>query len=290
MDSSKVVLDLEDGNTVSSSKSSKGKKQLSAAKHWCFTFNNYDKKDIDILIITFNRIKANYLFGEEIGEEGTEHLQGYFCLENKLRLSALKKLFDVRIHFEVCRNIDASIEYCGKDGKVHSNMIKSKEIKIPDFRPWQLELLELLGKDPDDRSIIWIYDNGNSGKSFITRWLVMRYGAVFCSGKKADVYHNISKIVNSGGYFSIVVFDVPRTNIEYVNFEVIESIKNGLLFSGKYDSGTIMFDSPHIVVFANSPPIETYLTSDRWVIYRIEMGELVRIKEDNSDPFENLSL
>lgn len=57
------------------------------------------------------------------------------------------------------------------------------------WRVWQLRLIEELHKKPDPRKVIWYVDDvGNSGKTFLTKYLLtegncMRYE----NGKSADV-------------------------------------------------------------------------------------------------------
>jgi len=66
------------------------------------------------------------------------------------------------------------------------------------------------------------------------------------------------------------VFDIPRTNIDYLNYEAIESIKNGCFFSGKYECTQVIMNCPHVIIFANSPPLEHKLSIDRWHIINIK--------------------
>jgi len=46
-------------------------------KRWCFTFNNYNQEDYTNLIKTFTKMNIGYIIGEEVGANGTPHLQGY---------------------------------------------------------------------------------------------------------------------------------------------------------------------------------------------------------------------
>lgn len=59
------------------------------------------------------------IFGKEVGEEGTPHLQGYVSFENAKTLATLKKKFQKRAHWEVARGTPKQAsEYCEKDGDV----------------------------------------------------------------------------------------------------------------------------------------------------------------------------
>lgn len=79
----------------------------------CWTLNNYTDADIEAI----KDWPARYtIFGKEVGENGTPHLQGYTELSRLSRLSALKKLNE-RIHWEARMGTQKQArEYCMKDG------------------------------------------------------------------------------------------------------------------------------------------------------------------------------
>jgi hypothetical protein len=52
-------------------------------------------------------------------------------------------------------------------------------------------------------------------------------------------------------------------------YSVIEYMKNGLFFVGKYESTAIRTLPPFVVCFSNSLPDTTSMSSDRWMIYRV---------------------
>jgi len=61
-----------------------------------------------------------------------------------------------------------------------------------------------------------------------------------------------------------------------VNYSAIESIKDGLATSAKYESTQLVFNSPHVFIFSNDLPQVHKLTLDRWKIFTIVNNELVR--------------
>lgn len=87
---------------------------MARAKHWCFTINNYTDEDISKL----DSFECDYIiYGKEVGESGTPHLQGYVALLNKKRLPWLKKHFHPKCHLEVKRGtVSEALNYCKKDG------------------------------------------------------------------------------------------------------------------------------------------------------------------------------
>ncbi len=258
------------GNTV----------QSSAKLWWAFTFNNYDQESIDYLCIVFNQINCKYVFGEEIGENNkTPHLQGQIELCKRKRLSWLKKI-DPRIHWSETRHISASEDYCQKDGKVHTNM-KLKRWINPyidvTWKPWQSVILKLASTTPDSRSVHWFWEStGNVGKSFLTKYLIMRFNALVVSGKATDIFHQIAKREEEDIATSIAVLDIPRTQLGFLSYQAIESLKNGYINSGKYEGGQYLIDPCHVICFANEPPHLESMSMDRWKVFEIKGSELTR--------------
>jgi len=99
---------------------------MSIAKHWCFTLNNYSQQDEDNLQSAADFDRVSYLiYGKEVGESGTPHLQGFILLSSKSRLQWLNKHI-AAAHWTVARSIRHSIEYCKKEGS-------SREFGVPPY-------------------------------------------------------------------------------------------------------------------------------------------------------------
>lgn len=139
------------------------------------------------------------------------------------------------------------------------------------LRGWQSQLLTTVMAAPDTRTVMWYWETvGFAGKSFMAEYLdVMHDSLVIQSMKKADMLHLISKRLTG---LKTVVFDLSRTSEDgavAVVYEVAELLKNGYICSGKYDSASLRFAPPHVVVFANFAPDESKLSADRWHIKNI---------------------
>ncbi len=268
---------------MSSSRSNRrfgNNRQISPAKNWYFTYNNYKDEDIIkiIDIISSNNPGSKYIFQEETGEEGTRHLQGYIGFAKKIRPKGLFKEFI--IHWTKCRNVKLAIAYCHKadtrTGNVYSNIKYDKDIKViarEDFHMWQEEIVAILEEPPSDRTIHWYWEEvGNTGKTAISKWLAVTKGALVLSGKGTDMKYGIVKYKEKMGYFpEIIIFDIPRSCHNYVSWGAIEAIKNGMFFSAKYESEMCVFNSPHVVYFANVSPDMSLLSNDRWNIVKIKV-------------------
>jgi len=117
------------------------------------------------------------------------------------------------------------------------------------------------------REIKWIVDKqGNNGKTFLSKYMQLQGAVRFENGKSAD----LKKAYNGQ---ELVIFDLSRSQEDHINYEVMESIKNGTMFSGKYDSQSKLFDIPKVIVFANFYPNEEKLSADRWNIIDLDQCE-----------------
>lgn len=262
-----------EGNTKPPQKAIRPK-QCNPNKRWCFTWNNYTKENMETIIKRFSAISAHYIVGEEVGEKGTKHLQGY--VEFKGRIRPLSVIDFKEIHWEVAKgNQEQNIKYCSKEGSSVTNFEMEEEVKVLDevrFYPYQKWLVEKLREEPDDRTVYWIWDEtGRIGKSAFAKHVVVKMNAICVDGKANDIFNGIANFKDSTKRFpKIVIVDCPRHNIDYMNYGAIEKVKNGLVFNGKYESKQLIFNSPHVVVFANSPPDRTKFSDDRWVVKKIK--------------------
>lgn len=246
-------------------------------KKWSFTLNNWSKEE-QCAALKFFRANCNFsIMGEEIGEEGTKHLQGYFELKTKKRLTWLKNNFNNRLHLEKSKGTKQdNIDYCSKEGgNVYVNGRLRREPKILTYDKlydWQKEVVDICD-DPDsydkyERNIFWYWDEtGNVGKTALAKYLVKHYDAIAMNGKANDCKCAVKTMVDETGEGpDVVCFTIPRSNAGYVNYSVLEEIKDGLIFSGKYESKCLLFASPLIFVFANFYPETEKCSNDRWII------------------------
>lgn len=270
MDSSNssAIAPSEVGNTVPHSNRAK---QASCVKHWILTIKATDSSNSSITSwIKTHCEKA--IWQLERGESGYTHWQLTMTLKTKQRLTWLKNHFCKTAHSEIVNNHDAAFDYTQKDdSRIAGPYFWPEPIRaIPspldgkELKPWQAEVVRIAGEIPDDRTIHWYWEStGNTGKSSLCKHLVLRSGAVYALGKKNDIYHVIDENIK------ILLIDIPRVCQEFTPYEVIESVKNGMVFSGKYESKVKIFPPPHVFVFANFPPIESRLSEDRWHIVEI---------------------
>ena len=98
----------------------------------------------------------------------------------------------------------------------------------------------------------------------------------------------------------ICIFDNTRSMESYVNYGILEGIKNGYLVSTKYAGCTKSFAKPHVVVMANFKPDYNKLSLDRWGVRvlnnctdlqpihgTIDEYSIFGLEETNSNPNPN---
>lgn len=238
------------------------------AKYWCFTLNNYSDLEMETLETDFVKAGVKYCFEKEIGESGTPHLQGFIQSNTKIRPT--EKFKNKRIHWEKAKGSEEqNKKYTTKDGKeVHTNLrIVKDKLKTVEMYDWQSEVIKIIKKEPDDRTIHWIWDKkGNKGKTELAKHICLNYNAIYVNGKASDVKHAIVECKNKP---EIIIFGIPRSNEEYVSYAALEEIKDGIFFSGKYESGMVIYPIPHVIVLCNFAPDIKKLSEDRWNIINI---------------------
>lgn len=159
------------------------------------------------------------------------------------------------------------------------------------WKEFQKTVLNTIDEPPHPRHIHWIVDEvGNSGKTFMAKWLCINKGAALLGGKRSDCY-----ACYQGE--STVIFDVPRQlgedTMDHI-YGTIEKIKDGHFMSGKYVPVQRCWEIPHVFVFANWWPNMDALSKDRWDIWVItqEGEEVQRMNAEQSAsqrPIFNLS-
>jgi len=272
-----------EGNTIL-----QPKKRDSLAKRWCFTdfIDKYkseeERKSFLVPKLSSPQIIDRSIVGREICPETKKiHYQGYIEFNTKKRMKQVKDyLASSFIHVEICKgNRDDNVEYCGKDGDIVIDYTKNPkhiyseqelDLITPDkLYNWQKFIVEILHTKPDPRAIYWIYDKlGNKGKSSLTSYLNYHYD-VGClgSGKMADIACCVCGKDGLKKKNKTYIFDLPRSSEGKISYNAIESVKNGMMFAPKYESGHCMFPKPHVFVFANFIPDIDMLSKDRWHIY-----------------------
>jgi len=293
---------------------------MPGAKNWCFTLNNYTPSDVERLLALESEASVSYcVFGREIGDTGTPHLQGFVQFQGRKTRSSAIALCG-QAHFTVARQVANSIAYCKKDGDfsevgtapssssgqrsdldafkedvvqgnldlkalrdLHSDVFARfprfcieyvhdhqpvRDVEDHPFRGWQQELYDELLQPPDPRKIKFLVDVvGNSGKSWFAHYFHLknvRPSQVILPGKKADMVYALAPGIE------VLFIDAPRSKQgEYLQYDFLEEVKNGYVFSSKYESRMKTLPPCHVIVSMNEEPDLTKLSFDRYDIVRL---------------------
>lgn len=302
----------------------------SLSKHWCFTLNNPVDGDEQRLRDFAGGDLCRYMvYGREVGDRGTPHLQGFLSLHNRKRFTQLRGYLGERFHIERAVGTPRqAASYCKKDGdfveigdeppqrgartdfdefrawieenyttpgacpserdvavafpslflRYRRNLLDLSRMLCPQpiletgvLNEWQRELEVRLNEDPDDRTVNFYVDaDGGKGKSWFCRWMLAFHGdktQVLGVGKRDDLAHAIDVTK------SIFLFNVPRGGMEFLQYGILEHLKDRMIFSPKYTSSMKLICSKcHVVVFCNEAPDMEKMSQDRYAI--IELDEI----------------
>lgn len=270
----------EEGNTIPPLLQSK--KQISPAKRWCLTLNNYTEEQDSSIRSVLETHCSVAIIGHEIGEQGTPHLQGYCEFKKKVRPMGLVGL--KQIHWEKSKGSKASnVTYCSKEDKnawcIGCRVKKPlKLIKEEWLFDWQKDIIHEIKGDPDDRKIKWVWSHtGKVGKTQFSKYLSAKFGAICLQGKCADVKNGVVQyITDTGDRPPIVLWPIPRCGNVYSRglYEGMENVKDMYFYSGKYEGGQVNENTCHLIVFANEPPRQEALSEDRWDVIQLPEEEV----------------
>lgn len=259
------------------------KKRENPAIGWLFTYNNYPKnyfEEVMVPVFQEHEVKI-YVCQEEEGELcGTPHYQGWVKFNSKKRWSQFK--LNKEIKWIRQKGSDkANIIYCSKD-KSCVGTRWSFGVKVPkpirrvnynELYPWQAKVACWFDEPCDhySREINWFWEKkGNVGKSYLCKYFVDNTKCIVLSGKSTDIFNGLKSYIDEHGEGpDIVIIDCPRSLTDYISYSAIEKIKDGLLYSGKYEGGMLRFNTPHIICFSNEMPEIEKMSADRWNIIEV---------------------
>jgi len=90
---------------------------MAKVRTFSFTLNNWTEEDCTRL----QALEHKYLlYGKEVGDSGTPHLQGMITFKNQRSVKAVIKSM-TGCHIEAAKDSAALVEYCKKDGDVYEH-------------------------------------------------------------------------------------------------------------------------------------------------------------------------
>lgn len=197
----------------------------STARHWCFTLNNPEEDIHDRML---NMRDVEYAVWQlEIGEQGTEHFQGYVVFFEKKRGTTVKALFPRETHLEVARGTPTqNRRYCTK-----------AETRVGDFCEIGIFPKKGQGKRTDLDELHLELKNGLRQHEYVERFfplwvkypdLVVRYKAATIKPRDPEVPVKV-----------LLIIGAPRLGKSRYAFYLGSLIRGGCfrLWNGKWFDG-----------------------------------------------------
>lgn len=250
---------------------------------WFLTENNPTAETIEKLH-NFCLKRSTYFIcskEHEDEEEKTPHIHCYMSFDYGIDLNVLYKEFPrANIKASTIKNKKPARAYITKvieplfEWKTFKELLKEKtldlEYKDVEWKDWQLDIFKIINEYKGDRIINWYVDReGNTGKTYISKYLALTKNCIIADGKKNDIFNQVNTCIESKREPNIIILDIPRYNLDYVNYGVIEKLKDGCLYSGKYEGGICIFPRPIVLIFANELPDYKKMSLDRWNVVEI---------------------
>lgn len=256
------------------------KKQISPAKRWCFTLNNFLNEDLEMFSSIVPTFCSKCIIGREVGESGTPHLQGYLEFKTKKRPKSV--FLNDRIHWTKCKgSADDNLNYCSKDGDVVLSIGFPKPLDLigdskRPLKPYQVDIIDKINKDPDDRSVLWFYGPKNIGKTQLLKLLCAKYKTYILPCSKR---HALSQVYKSHMETDVYAMNLTADESKYQShelFSIIEAVKDGM-FSASFGTecnGMCLFNAKHILIMANARPdwSKTEIDKNRFKIYEVDVN------------------
>lgn len=272
---------------------------------WCFTLNNWKEEDWNNCHDLCLKRKCWYAISQEIAPTtGTPHLQGYIrMISAKSAIEAqdlikcmprisLRAAVETNHNGKVITREDSNqnnLNYISKGTNLFTNivpiknkislenMILDREYKNVVWKDWQKQILEIIDSPPVPRKIYWIFDKiGNIGKSYLAKYICIKQpNTIIGGGKTNDIFNQTlewRKLNPDEPQIPVVLMDVPRSDYAHINYAAIEQLKNGFMYSGKYEGGKVYGYIPHIFIFANSEVSDGQFSNDR-IVYLLNREE-----------------
>lgn len=244
---------------------------MSRSRNWCFTINNYTETDI----LACDEIECSYvIYGDEVGDTNTPHLQGYIEFKDAKSLKSIKDKLGGRAHLETRRGsaLQAS-DYCKKQGTYFergtisnqgkrtdleeiADLVKNGGVKaVKDARPdaiikygKNIERLAELYMEPRTTkpTVVWLW--GESGTNKTRTATDCDDYHIHTEGKWWNGYHQQKR----------VVLDDYSWDKSEVGFRYLLRLIDRYAIQVETKGGMIYFNSPEIYITCEFPPHDIF--------------------------------
>ena len=277
------------------------------AKHHIVTIFNYTPEEIKFLCskneeLCENTVLEDWIFEKELCPTTNKpHLQCAFKFYDKKRINQyygkqFEGKWSVRVMAKHAKWED-QLWYCSKDARdlQDDSLLFSRSYKVPvqlkilkeeQLYSWQKSFIEKTFEPVDDRTINILIDPKTcNGKTQIMKYCAKKYKYIFFEeAEKADIAFSLVSKKKKGidlNRKQTFIFDIAKGQTKKLDISILEKLKDGAIFSSKYECDELLYNSPHIWVFCNEKPNGDYSRENVWRLWTINNNrELVEYIEN----------
>jgi hypothetical protein len=171
-----------------------------------------------------------------------------------------------REYSEKWRFYEKTASYVAKIRQMHTLHDEWKQVKLCE---WQYRVFIRL-RNQSQRKVLWVHDEiGGYGKTWFAQFMNILYMYELLDGVQCS--RDIAFLLSEEIYGFCV--DTSRATEQTFDYNVLESLKNGYILTGKYAGAVKRFPWKPVAVFANYLPDINKLSADRWDIISLGEGE-----------------
>lgn len=275
---------------------------MSRSRAWCFTINNPKEQDVKACA----EVVCNYIVtGNEVGDSGTPHIQGYIEFKDAKSLTSVRKTLGGSAHLETRKGTpQQAADYCKKDGNFTergkmseqgkrndleeiASLVKTGGVQaVIDEKPEAFikygknieRLSELLMKPRKVKPyVVWLWGKTGTGKTRIAT-----------ADNTADYYiwNSSSKWWNGYKQQKRIVIDDYTWDGTENGFRYLLRLLDRYSIQVETKGGMVHINSPEIYITSEFPPQQLFEQGNQLdqVVRRIDRLENLAM-EDISNPY-----
>ncbi|QDJ95267.1 replication-associated protein [Capybara virus 30_cap3_1444] len=228
---------------------------MAQGKRWCFTLNNPGD-----VVPRFENCRY-LIYGKEVGESGTPHLQGFVIFKSNKRLSACKSWLP-GAHFETAKGTnEQASSYCKKDGAFVEEGDMPNDTAERKSIAWKSVIKSARsGTLEEDYPAVYVHNN---------RWYNAEYSA----------HRKLEPLKGTCGIWIMGESGVGKTHSVFTHFGIDKVYDKGVnkWWDGYRDEEVVLMDD---VTPENGKFIGSFLLrwADKWPVRVETKGGLLRVR------------
>lgn len=208
-----------------------------------------------------------WIVAKETGTFGYTHWQ--VRMRTQYNFEQMKAFFP-KAHIEEASEND---EYERKDGNFicSDDNVQKLRCRYGELRESQRRILNNLSTQSDRQLDVVVDKEGNTGKSWLCRYLFEHRRGFYVPPIISNPQSLIQFVASGYNGEEIIIVDIPRST-KWNNglYVALETIKDGLVFDGRYRAKTRNIYGANVLIMCNTKPNVSKLSADRWRLFDAE--------------------